>query len=104
MQPDRLADDRLGAEAAAGILRVAAVIGRIVAGLVAEILVERADRPQRLEQNLAILRRHLVVKRALSRRLGQELGDAAVEVGLDLADALRLAVEGGRRMQDRRCD
>ncbi len=100
MQPDRRAVDRLGAEAAARILGVAAVIGRIFAGFVAEVLVECADGPQRLEQNLAIFRRHLVVKRPFPGRLGQELGDAAGEIGLDVPNALRLAVERGRRMQE----
>ncbi len=37
----------------------------------------------------------------LSGCLGQELGDAAGEIGLDVANALRLAVERGRRVQER---
>ena len=93
VQPDRVAVDRLRAEAASRMLCITPMGGRILADPIAEVLVERAERPQRLEQDLLILCRHRVVERALFRRLGQELGDAAVEIGLDVADALRLAVE-----------
>ena len=99
MQPDRLAGDRLRAETASRMLRIAPMRRRILAGPIAEVLVERAERPQRLEQDLLILLRHRIVKRAFFRRLGQELGDAAVEIGLDVADALRLAVERAGGMQ-----
>ena len=71
---------------------------------VAKVLVERAKGPQRFEQNRLILRRDLIVERAFPGRLGQELRDAAVEIGLDVPNALRLAVERVSRVQDRRCD
>ena len=54
---------------------------------------------QRLEQDFLVLLRNRVVERAFPDRLGQKLGRAAVEIGLDLADALRLAAEGVRRVQ-----
>ena len=99
VEPDRLARRGLGAEAAARILCIAAVIGQIFPRPIAKTLVERAERSERLEQNLAILGRHVLIERALARRLGQKLGDAAVEIGLDVADPLRLAAERRRGMQ-----
>ena len=86
-----------------GVLGIAAVIGEVVARPVAKVLVEGAEVAQRLEQDFLVFLRHLVVERALPHRLGEKLGDAAVEIGLDLADALRLAAERGRRNADRRC-
>ena len=91
--------DRLGAETASRMLGIAAMSRRILAGPIAKVLVERAKRAQRLEQDRLILLRHRVVERALLCRLGEKLGDAAIEIGFDVADALRLAVESASGMQ-----
>src|SRR5579863_545977 len=99
MERHRLAIDRLGAKAAAWVLRVTAEIRGFVARSVAKILVEAAMGAQRLEQNLLIFFRHIIVERALPRRLGQELGDSALEISPDLADALRPAAKGLGVMQ-----
>ena len=56
---------------------------------------------QRLQQNFPVLPRHRVVERALPRRLGQQFGDAPFKIGLDVANALRLALERLGRMQER---
>ena len=55
--------------------------------------VQRAPVLQRRHQDLAVLLGHRLVQRALPGALGQKLGDMAMEVGLDLAIALRLAAE-----------
>ena len=55
-QVDRLAGDRRRAEAAAGILGVAAKVRRDQVGLVGVVLVQRAPRSQRLQQNLPVFR------------------------------------------------
>ena len=39
-------------------------------------------RAQGLEQNFLVFFRHRLVERALARRLGQQFGDAALEIGL----------------------
>ena len=72
---------------------------RILARPVAEILVERAQRAQRFQQDFLILLRHRIVEPALFRRLGEEFRHAAVVIGLDVADALRLAAERVGGMQ-----
>ena len=49
---------------------------------VAEVLVECADRPQRLEQDLPIFRRHRVVERPFPGRLGQGFGEPPAKSAL----------------------
>ena len=98
-EADHLAGDRLGAEPAAGIARVAAELGDVGPRLVGVILVEHAPPAQRLEQHLAIPVRHLLVELALPNHLGEQLRNMALEVGPDLADPARLATECLGRMQ-----
>ena len=103
MQRNRLAGNRRRAETASRKLRIAPLPRRSLASPVAEVLVESAERAQRFQQDFLILLRHRIVERALFRGFGQELGDAAVVIGLDVADALRLAAKGVGGVEDRRC-
>ncbi len=101
VQPYRLAIQRLRIEAAAGIPCMAAERRGHVARPVTKVAVEAAMRAQRLEQNLLVFPGHRLVERALAGRLRQEFGDRALEVGLDLPDPARLAVERIGRMKKR---
>ena len=98
MDPDRFAVDGAALKPPPGSLH-SRDIGCVVARPVAKILVEGAEVTQSLEQDFLVLLRHCVVERALPDGLGEKLGRAAVEIGLDLADALRLAAECVRGVQ-----
>ena len=104
MSPDRLAVDRPRGEAAAGIPGIAAELRGVLARSVTKIAVEAAVPAQRLEQDLLVLLGHRLVERPFAGRLGQELGDRPLEIGLHLADSLRPAVERLGRMKTAHCD
>ena len=76
-----------------GILGVTAIVRRNQIGLVGIVLVQRAPGPQRLQQDLPVLHRHRFVELALLRDLGEQLRNMPLKIGLDVADALRLAAE-----------
>ena len=65
------------------------------------MLVQRAPRFERLQQDLLVFRRDRFIEPALRGRLGEQLGDLPLEIGFDVANALRLAAERARGMQQR---
>src|SRR4051794_19435233 len=65
------------------------------------VLVQRAPRLQRLQQYFLVLQRYSFVEFALLRDLGEQFRDMPLEVGLDIADPLRLAAERMGRVKQR---
>ena len=98
-QVDGLAGDRRGTQAAAGVLGVAAIVRRNKVGLVGIVFVERAPGPQRLQQNLPVFHRHRFVELALLRHLGEQFRNMALKIRLDVTNALRLAGERIRSVE-----
>jgi len=66
---------------------------------VSVVAVQRAPRLQRLHQDFAILFRYSFVKLALLRCLGKQFRNLSLEIGLDVANALRNASERLGRVQ-----
>src|SRR5579863_2222290 len=98
---DRIARDRLGAKAAAGRSGIAPDVTGNQICLVGIVGIERAPASQRLQQDFTILLRHGFVEPSLLRRLGQQFRNLALEVHLDVANALRNAAEGAGGVQER---
>ena len=99
MQLNGLAVQRLPGQTAAGVPGVASERRRHVARLVTKVVVKRAEGTQRFEEDLLVFFGDCFVKRALMGRLGQKFGNRALEVGLDLANPLRLPPESRGRMK-----
>ncbi len=57
------------------------------------VRVESPPAPQRLQQQLLVASRDRVIQLPLTGRLGQQLGDAALQVGIEMTETLRLASE-----------
>ena len=86
---------RRGARAQSSARRLleSAPVAGFVARHVLEVAVERAPLAQRLEQLFLVLLADPGIQGILARRLGEQLRDMALIVGLDLAITLRLAAE-----------
>ena len=99
LERDRIAGQRIGHQAAAGIAGIAPELGGAEVGVVFVIAIQRAPLAQRLEQDLLIFLGNDLVEPTLLRDLGEQFGHLTLEIRLDAAEALRLAAEGTRRVQ-----
>src|SRR5262249_50900232 len=98
-QAERLRGSRRAGSAAARSLVIAAFLAAHEVRRVGVVRIERPPTAQGSQENFLILARDGLVELALARCLGKQLCDIAIEIGLDLAIALRFAVEGAPRME-----
>ncbi len=97
-QRQRLGGDALGIEPAAGIDLIAAHFAGEKALLVLVIVVQRPPVLQRRQQHFLVFLGDGLVQRFLLGGFGQQFSDMAVEIRLDVAEALRLAAKRLGRM------
>ena len=93
LQRDGLRWPRFGHQAAAGVDLVAAAVTGGSSGDIAVVAIERAPGAQPLEQTLAVFGSHRCIERALPGGFRQQFRNVAVQVGLHVPVALRLAAE-----------